>query len=525
VVDLVGSTQFNSTFGHAAGDTRLRKAARVVTAHVRRFDRIARTGGDEFAILLVETGVEEVEPIAGRLHHALCAAGLPAAIGWAVRADGTPLRGAWVDAEDGSRQPAARRAPRPQAPAPGALLPPAMTSVLAGSHAVDDADLAMQHVLDLVRARMGGDIAFIAEIADGWQTLRWVSSGDPRSAIRPGTTVPAEATYCQRMLDGRLPNVIPDTAANPVTRDLEVTARLGVGSYLGVPLALPGGRQGTLCCISHHSDPTLNGRDAAYLADAAELITASLGPTSTAQRRRHEVLERLESLRHTGGPVIVVQPIVDLRTGAVAGVEALSRFPADLGGSPLQWFLDAAAVGQTVPLEMMALRNAAAVIGDLGGFVSVNLSPTAVMTPGVLTVLATLPLERIVLELTEHEQVDDLTEVAEALAALRTRGLRIAIDDVGAGYASLTRVAYLRPDILKLDITLVRDIDRDTVRQALARAVMTFAEGSHAQVVAEGIETAAELSTLRELGAHFGQGWILSRPVAPTAVPAHLPVS
>jgi diguanylate cyclase (GGDEF)-like protein len=518
LIDLVGTTRFNTTYGRSAGDLRLRETARLLASQVRRFDRVARVGADEFAILLVETGVEEVEPIVDRLTRAMDAAALPATTTWAVRDGGVSLRAAWTAAEARLRRPPAPHPPKPSAAVPAAAPPHP------GGLTGDDTDVAMQQALDLVRRRIGGDVAFIAEFADGLQTLRWISAGTPVAGLHPGVSVPVEGTYCQRMLDGRLPNVIADTAANPVTRELPVTQRLGIGSYLGVPLALPGGRQGTLCCVSHTSDPTLNDRDASYLTDAAELITATLGSASNAQRRRHEVLHRLDTLRDTGGPNIVVQPIVDLVTGQVVGVEALSRFPTGLGGSPLQWFLDAAEVGQMVTLEMMALRNATSLVTDPDGFVSVNLSPTAVMTPGVLDVLSELPLEHIVLELTEHEQVDDLTDVATALAPLRASGLRIAIDDVGSGYAGLTRVAYLRPDILKLDIGLVRDIHRDAIRQALAAAFVAFATDCGALVIAEGIETPAELITLRALGAHLGQGWTLSRPVSPDAVPRHIRV-
>lgn len=124
--------------------------------------------------------------------------------------------------------------------------------------------------------------------------------------------------------------------------------------------------------------------------------------------------------------------------------------------------------------------------------------------------------DRLVVELTEHEQVPDYPQLLAVLTGLRASGLRLAVDDTGAGFASLQHVTHLHPDIVKLDTAFVRDVHRDASRRAVARALTAFAGDIGAALVAEGIETAEELRELLRLGTHLGQGYHLGRP-APAA--------
>ena len=165
-----------------------------------------------------------------------------------------------------------------------------------------------------------------------------------------------------------------------------------------------------------------------------------------------------------------------------------------------------------------------------GTYLSLNVSPQTVMSPLLSDLLATLPCEGIVLEVTEHVGIDDYDALTDALGRLRSWGLRIAIDDAGSGYASLRHILNIRPDIIKLDIALTRAIDSDPARQALAIALVSFRQDIDAVLVAEGIETLAELEALVRLGLRHGQGYYLGRPAAlprrepvPSASGEHLP--
>lgn len=145
-------------------------------------------------------------------------------------------------------------------------------------------------------------------------------------------------------------------------------------------------------------------------------------------------------------------------------------------------------------------------------YLSFNVSPEALINGELRRVLHGLPLGRLVLEITEHATVAEYSELLGALAPLRKEGIRLAVDDAGAGYASFRHILQLQPDTIKLDMSLTRDIDSDTARRALASALILFAEETGSKIVAEGVETASELQALRSLGANKAQGYFLGRP-------------
>jgi EAL domain-containing protein (putative c-di-GMP-specific phosphodiesterase class I)/CheY-like chemotaxis protein len=236
------------------------------------------------------------------------------------------------------------------------------------------------------------------------------------------------------------------------------------------------------------------------------------------ERRRLEhrrTLERrIDGVLDQGGIRMVYQPIADLRTGALLGVEALARFDVEPHRPPDEWFDEAASVDRGVALELVAVREALASLERVpdGVFLSINVSPWTAVAPGLVDLLRDAPAERIVLELTEHARVDDYAGLVAALDGFRGRGMRIAVDDAGAGYSGFRHVLRLRPDILKLDNFLTSGIDGDPARHALGTAMVHFAREIGATIVAEGIETSAELLTLRDMDVPWGQGYHLARP-------------
>jgi EAL domain-containing protein (putative c-di-GMP-specific phosphodiesterase class I) len=145
--------------------------------------------------------------------------------------------------------------------------------------------------------------------------------------------------------------------------------------------------------------------------------------------------------------------------------------------------------------------------------VAVNVSPAAILSGEVAEALKNVPAQRIVLEVTEHAQIADYDALLELLKPLRLRGLRLAVDDAGAGYASLRHILNLQPDLIKLDIGLTRSIDIDPARRALAAALLGFARETNSQIIAEGVETASEFKALRALGIDNAQGYFLARPM------------
>jgi EAL domain-containing protein (putative c-di-GMP-specific phosphodiesterase class I) len=230
--------------------------------------------------------------------------------------------------------------------------------------------------------------------------------------------------------------------------------------------------------------------------------------------KRRERLARIDAASATNGMHMVFQPIVELEGRGVVGVEALARFACLPDRPPDEWFAEALAVGRGTELELLAIERAVAQVDSLpsDAFVSLNVSPTAASAPALDACLAGIPGPRIVLELTEHTRVRDYDGLRVCLDRFRDRGVRIAVDDAGAGYAGLQHILNLQPDVIKLDLMLTRDVDTDPARRALSACLVTFAREIGAEVVAEGIETPAQLETLRALGIRWGQGFYLGRP-------------
>jgi len=149
-------------------------------------------------------------------------------------------------------------------------------------------------------------------------------------------------------------------------------------------------------------------------------------------------------------------------------------------------------------------------------YLSVNLSPETILEADMESALSVPEPDKLVVEVTEHSTIDEYDKVAAALGPLRARGVKLAVDDAGAGYASFRHILALAPDIIKLDMSITRDIDSDFRKQALAKSMIAFAEATGCEIIAEGVETSAELRELRALGVHKAQGYLIEKPL-PTA--------
>jgi EAL domain-containing protein (putative c-di-GMP-specific phosphodiesterase class I) len=230
------------------------------------------------------------------------------------------------------------------------------------------------------------------------------------------------------------------------------------------------------------------------------------------ERRRRGRIER--AIADENAVQVVFQPICALDTLEPRGFEALARFPGPPQRGPEHWFREAAEVGLGTQLELVSVERSLAHLAELpdGAYMSVNVSPATVVSAAFKRVIAAVPADRVVLEITEHAPIDDYDAFNAGIGSVRALGARLAIDDAGAGFASLRHILRLEPELIKLDITLIAAIESDRSQQALAAGIISFAEGIGATVVAEGIEHAAALEALRVLGVPFGQGFHLGRP-------------
>lgn len=211
---------------------------------------------------------------------------------------------------------------------------------------------------------------------------------------------------------------------------------------------------------------------------------------------------------------MVFQPIVDVEEGRAVSVEALARFAAEPLRPPDEWFIEASAAGLSVELEMVAVDKALASVPLLPSDVAmtVNVGPETISHEALLGRLAGVQPGKVVLELTEHVGVGDCPRLRSAVQALRKMGVRLAVDDTGAGISSLSHIVKLAPDFIKLDRELVKGVDIDPVRHALASSLVSFAGKTGAALIAEGVETAGELEALRDAGVRYVQGYYVGRP-------------
>lgn len=279
-----------------------------------------------------------------------------------------------------------------------------------------------------------------------------------------------------------------------------------------VPMRTSAGPVGVLAAAATGSDAMARlGRRAAALEAFAALAAALLAPGITERQRGDDVRERIATILSTAAFSPVFQPIQDLASGRTVGYEALTRF-ADRT-RPDRRFADAAAVGVGLDLEAACLVAAVGAGRRLGHdcWLSLNVSPDLVLEIDRLARILRSPSVPIILEITEHAPIEDYAAFRAAITSLGP-SVRCAVDDAGAGFASFRHILELRPAFVKLDIALVRAIERDPARQALVAGMVYFAVQTGCQLIAEGIETTAERNTLRSLGVNLGQGYLLGRP-------------
>ena len=251
--------------------------------------------------------------------------------------------------------------------------------------------------------------------------------------------------------------------------------------------------------------------------EASEIVCSTRPAREHVAQPRDESYDacvaRIDGVLRAGSIVPVFQPIVSLDDRRVVAYEALARFPGDPAHGPDRWFADAWQVELGVQLELQAVRAALDALPLLPPAVvlSVNVSPETVATAGFRDVLGD-HIHRVVVEITEHRQLDDAA-FRRKLAPLRAAGGRVAIDDFGAGHASLSQVLAVAPDWIKLDMSLTQQLDESPLARALAAAVVSFAAEVGVGVVAEGVEDAGQVATLNALGIRFAQGHHFGRPL------------
>ncbi len=386
-------------------------------------------------------------------------------------------------------------------------------------HSTDD---LIRSAVGLARTCLGMDVGFVTEFRDGLRIFRHVACIEGFSPIKAGDYNPLDESYCALVVNGRIPAVVQDSHAFPELLALAATNELGIRAHVGVPIRFSDGAVfGTFCCYSRNPDANLSRCDLGTLTTFADLIGELLETRVLGERARASIVERLTGVIVASGFTMAYQPVIDIDHDTVIGYEALARFALEAGKGPDQWFSEAHGVELGHRLEILAVEKALAGLDRIpeGVYLAINVSPQTILTGALEAALASAPLERLMLEVTEHCSISDYGMISESLAQLRKGGLRLAVDDAGSGYASFRHILKLKPDVIKLDQSLIRDIDCEAGSRALAAALITFAAATGSKVVAEGVETENELATLRQLGVHTVQGYLTGRPAALPVLP------
>lgn len=380
-------------------------------------------------------------------------------------------------------------------------------------------DTVLGRLLRAAREHLGVEVAFIGELTNGTRVIRFVDQADGLSLLEVDQ-VDAEAdSYCALVVDRRVPALLTDPRDHPLTAALPATEAVPVGTHVSVPIRFSDGTvYGTFCAFSTDVRREIGEQHLAAIRLMADLAAQHLEHVVREARDQRARRRRIEQvLDAETGMTMVCQPLCRLSDSRIVAVEALARFPGSSDGP--QWFFEEASrlgLGREVELfaVAVALRDLARLPPDVR--LQVNVSPSTLVEPRFLAVVAETPPGRLVVEVTEHAAVTDYPALVAARQRLDRSGAQLSIDDVGTGWSGLHRILEVEPHQLKLDAEVIRNVDRRQKGQALVAAFVEFGRRSGIEVVAEGIETDAELLTLRGLGVTLGQGYHLARP-APIA--------
>lgn len=380
-----------------------------------------------------------------------------------------------------------------------------------------DAGDAIQRMLRRVRSHLGLDVSFVSELTADARVFRYVDADGTDIPIRVGDQDPRQESYCHYVASGALPELVRDATQHPVTAHMAVTEQLGIGTYVSVPIVLGDGTvYGLLCAFATRVSECVDESQLAGMRLVADVVADYVDEASAARRDVEHRRQRLRDAAHGGDLTVVGQPILALASREVVGVEALTRFPALCCG-PAGVFSEAWQLGMGVELELAAVDAAIAALGALVDdvYLAVNVSPTTLVDAGFAQRTAALPAGRLVAEITEHHVAVDDDVLARVRNELGGHGARLAIDDVGTGFSSLTRLLRFEPAILKIAKSLVDGIDESLARQALVSGLAVFAQHVGITTVAEGIETAEQAAVLQALGIDHGQGFHFAVPCKP----------
>lgn len=386
--------------------------------------------------------------------------------------------------------------------------------ILSSTSANENFDFLIKNLLHSLRVRLDMEVAFVSHFTHGRRLFKYIDNAKGVDIIQIGASDPLEESYCQRVVDGRLPELIADAQLLAAANELAATKLVPVGGHLSVPIWLSNGELfGTYCAFSRKACNDLNEQDLSLIRVFADITASLIENRNQEFKDIEDKRAQIENLLDERAYHAVFQPIFHIQNNKLWGYEALTRF-TNAQYTPDKIFeqADTLGLGSKLGVQVMACALEDGKSFSKSLIINLNATPELILSGALHELFAPYDdLSRYVLEITEHAIVEDYQEIHLAIDPLRKKGMRLAVDDTGAGYASFRHILLLKPEIIKLDISLIRDIDQNEQKQALTAALVAFSRRGNHLLIAEGVETEAEMAVLRSLGVDLVQGYLFSK--------------
>lgn len=397
---------------------------------------------------------------------------------------------------------------------------------IAKSSNSDPAELLelIRNVVKELREFLNMDIAYVSQFHDEFQTFIAVdfSQEGEKVGICEGDSTYLSKSFCKRVADGNLPNLMIDATIEPKVADIPETFAVPIKSFISAPITMNDGKVfGSICCFSRSTCDWLTPQDATLLQLFSEFIARSFNVRTDTLNKILKYQKEINYIIKNKQYEILYQPIIEYETKSAIGFEALTRFQKNnVSKSTQELFRIASMTGMAPQLETDVIQSAFAQFSPSSNnqFLSVNVSPKTVQSKAFLTAFEAWGNHPFVLELTEHDAVENYASLRDSLDTVTDSRARLAIDDAGSGYASFKHIVELSPSIIKIDASIIRGVYKSRNKQGLIKAFVEYGKFTNTKIIAEGIETQDELDSLLSLGVKLFQGYYFALPTRNPAV-------
>ena len=372
-------------------------------------------------------------------------------------------------------------------------------------------------MIEALRARLDMDVAFVSRQIGTTHRIFTHVAARGVAPLASGDHNPNENSLCWLVIQGKLPERVVDTSHYEAAACLPITDAINVRSHFSVPMRRRDGRvHGSLCCFSYRPRPDVGEREMQMIRSVAAIVSDQIESRIELEERGEEAAEAIARLIIDDALTVSHQPIYDLTDWHLVGHECLMRHRHSPECSPRDLLEQARAAGRKLELELHMARKALATLDPAHPerFIAINVSPETLVSDALARVIPEGLESRLVIELNEAEAATCLAGLKDAIAMWKERAW-VALNSAGSGFAGLQSLVELGPDIVKIDREFLSGVASEPARRAAVKALVQFAGDTGVTLIAQGVETRADLQALRELGVRFAQGNILGKPARP----------